>query len=87
MGKLGNDSLFVLQIVLAQQFHFNYTTVYRSRQGLQIFVTSVKHVVSVECALEEAFSIVGDNIIFVSGSPFSDVEIGFSFNSLIIFFL
>ncbi|KAL7619137.1 NAD-dependent malic enzyme 62 kDa isoform, mitochondrial [Lactuca sativa] len=31
---------------------------------------------SAECTPEEAFSIVGDNIIFASGSPFSDVELG-----------
>ncbi|XP_059305183.1 NAD-dependent malic enzyme 62 kDa isoform, mitochondrial [Lycium ferocissimum] len=29
-----------------------------------------------ECTPEEAFSIVGDNIIFSSGSPFKDVELG-----------
>ncbi|KAJ4727330.1 Malic enzyme [Melia azedarach] len=29
-----------------------------------------------ECTSEEAFSIVGDNIIFASGSPFKDVDLG-----------
>ncbi|KAK1559906.1 hypothetical protein Q3G72_019833 [Acer saccharum] len=29
-----------------------------------------------ECTPEEAFSIVGDNIIFASGSPFNDVNLG-----------
>ncbi|KAL6008284.1 hypothetical protein ACLOJK_033790 [Asimina triloba] len=29
-----------------------------------------------ECTPEEAFSIVGDNIIFASGSPFNDVDLG-----------
>ncbi|XP_015886484.3 NAD-dependent malic enzyme 62 kDa isoform, mitochondrial [Ziziphus jujuba] len=29
-----------------------------------------------ECTPEEAFSIVGDNIIFASGSPFKDVNLG-----------
>ncbi|MBA0697689.1 hypothetical protein Goari_021219 [Gossypium aridum] len=29
-----------------------------------------------ECTPEEAFSIVGDNIIFASGSPFRDVDLG-----------
>jgi len=29
-----------------------------------------------ECTAEEAFSIVGDNIIFASGSPFNDVNLG-----------
>jgi hypothetical protein len=29
-----------------------------------------------ECTPEEAFSIVGDNIIFASGSPFKDVDLG-----------
>ncbi|XP_068634067.1 NAD-dependent malic enzyme 62 kDa isoform, mitochondrial-like isoform X2 [Aristolochia californica] len=29
-----------------------------------------------ECTPEQAFSIVGDNIIFASGSPFSDVDLG-----------
>ncbi|KAJ0054553.1 hypothetical protein Pint_00031 [Pistacia integerrima] len=29
-----------------------------------------------ECTPEEAFSIVGDNIIFASGSPFKDVDMG-----------
>ncbi|KAF9687636.1 hypothetical protein SADUNF_Sadunf02G0113800 [Salix dunnii] len=29
-----------------------------------------------ECTPEEAFSIVGDNIIFASGSPFKDVDFG-----------
>ncbi|KAL6575791.1 hypothetical protein OROHE_000772 [Orobanche hederae] len=31
-----------------------------------------------ECTPEEAFSIVGDNVIFGSGSPFSNVELGAS---------
>ncbi|KAI3739044.1 hypothetical protein L2E82_29410 [Cichorium intybus] len=31
---------------------------------------------SAECTPEEAFSILGDNIIFASGSPFSDVDLG-----------
>lgn len=31
-----------------------------------------------ECTPEEAFSIVGDNIIFASGSPFKDVDLGMS---------
>lgn len=67
--------------------HIFLTFVIRVDAKFFLMLFQVKHVVSVECALEEAFSIVGDNIIFVSGSPFSDVEIGFSFNSLIIFFL
>lgn len=29
-----------------------------------------------ECTPEEAFSIVGDNVIFASGSPFKDVDLG-----------
>ncbi|KAH1069350.1 hypothetical protein AAZX31_03G090000 [Glycine max] len=29
-----------------------------------------------ECTAEEAFSILGDNIIFASGSPFSNVDLG-----------
>lgn len=29
-----------------------------------------------ECTPEEAFSIVGENVIFASGSPFADVELG-----------
>ncbi|XLU29805.1 hypothetical protein S245_065871, partial [Arachis hypogaea] len=29
-----------------------------------------------ECTLEVAFSILGDNIIFASGSPFRDVDLG-----------
>ncbi|KAF3657307.1 NAD-dependent malic enzyme 62 kDa isoform, mitochondrial [Capsicum annuum] len=29
-----------------------------------------------ECTSEEAFSILGDNIIFASGSPFKDVDLG-----------
>ncbi|XP_019187979.1 PREDICTED: NAD-dependent malic enzyme 62 kDa isoform, mitochondrial [Ipomoea nil] len=29
-----------------------------------------------ECTPEEAFSLVGDNIIFASGSPFNDVDLG-----------
>ncbi|KAM2945697.1 hypothetical protein COP2_028584 [Malus domestica] len=29
-----------------------------------------------ECTPEEAFSIVGDNIVFASGSPFKDVDLG-----------
>lgn len=29
-----------------------------------------------ECTPEEAFSIVGENIIFASGSPFKDVDLG-----------
>ncbi|KAK4792606.1 hypothetical protein SAY86_023041 [Trapa natans] len=29
-----------------------------------------------ECTAEEAFSIVGENIIFASGSPFKDVDLG-----------
>ncbi|XP_057979078.1 NAD-dependent malic enzyme 62 kDa isoform, mitochondrial [Malania oleifera] len=29
-----------------------------------------------ECTPEEAFSVVGDNIIFASGSPFKDVDLG-----------
>ncbi|XP_071689965.1 NAD-dependent malic enzyme, mitochondrial [Rutidosis leptorrhynchoides] len=29
-----------------------------------------------ECTPEEAFSIVGDNVVFASGSPFADVDLG-----------
>ncbi|KAB2603775.1 NAD-dependent malic enzyme 62 kDa [Pyrus ussuriensis x Pyrus communis] len=29
-----------------------------------------------ECTPEEAFSVVGDNIVFASGSPFKDVDLG-----------
>lgn len=29
-----------------------------------------------ECTPEDAFSIVGDNIIYASGSPFHDVNLG-----------
>ncbi|KOM58551.1 hypothetical protein LR48_Vigan11g158500 [Vigna angularis] len=29
-----------------------------------------------ECTAEEAFSVLGDNIIFASGSPFSNVDLG-----------
>ncbi|PRQ57015.1 putative malate dehydrogenase (decarboxylating) [Rosa chinensis] len=29
-----------------------------------------------ECTPEEAFSIVGDNVVFASGSPFKDVDLG-----------
>lgn len=52
-----------------------------------------------ECTPEEAFSIVGDHIIFGSGSPFNHVDLGtfiilftadgsnFSFNFLFLFAL
>ncbi|KAI6677533.1 hypothetical protein NL676_038329 [Syzygium grande] len=29
-----------------------------------------------ECTPEEAFSIIGENVIFASGSPFKDVDLG-----------
>lgn len=29
-----------------------------------------------ECTPEQAFSIVGDHVIFASGSPFDDVDLG-----------
>lgn len=29
-----------------------------------------------ECTPEEAFSIIGENIIFASGSPFKDADLG-----------
>lgn len=29
-----------------------------------------------ECTPEEAFSIIGENVIFASGSPFKDVNLG-----------
>lgn len=29
-----------------------------------------------ECTPQEAFSIVGDNVVFASGSPFKDVDLG-----------
>lgn len=35
-------------------------------------------IVLAECTPEEAFSIVGDNIIFGSGSPFANVDLGMS---------
>lgn len=31
-----------------------------------------------ECTAQEAFSILGDNIIFASGSPFKNVDLGMS---------
>lgn len=46
-----------------------------------------------ECTPEEAFSIVGDNVVFASGSPFKDVDLGMyedkfvSFSSSIVSFL
>lgn len=40
-----------------------------------------------ECTPEEAFSIVGDNIIFASGSPFKDVDLGMYENNCIGYFL
>lgn len=33
-------------------------------------------ILTAECTPEEAFSIVGDNIIYASGSPFKDVDLG-----------
>lgn len=36
------------------------------------------HFLTAECTPEEAFSIVGENTIFASGSPFSDVDLGIS---------
>ncbi|CAL2240710.1 unnamed protein product [Prunus armeniaca] len=38
-----------------------------------------------ECTPEEAFSIVGDNVVFASGSPFKDVDLGLKW--LILFLL
>lgn len=32
--------------------------------------------ISAECTAQEAFSILGDNIIFASGSPFKNVDLG-----------
>ena len=32
--------------------------------------------ITAECTPEEAFSIIGDNIIFASRSPFRDVDLG-----------
>lgn len=39
---------------------------------------------TVECTPEEAFSAVGKNIIFISGSPFQDVDLGWFSESLLI---
>lgn len=35
--------------------------------------------ITAECTPEEAFSILGEKIIFASGSPFSDVDLGILF--------
>lgn len=32
--------------------------------------------ITAECTAQEAFSILGDNIIFASGSPFKNVDLG-----------
>lgn len=32
--------------------------------------------ITAECTPQQAFSIVGDHVVFASGSPFSDVELG-----------
>ena len=39
--------------------------------------------ITAECTPEEAFSIVGDNIIFASGSPFRDVDLGMCLGYLV----
>lgn len=39
-----------------------------------------------ECTPEEAFSIVGDNVVYASGSPFADVDLGLSSNYIIYYF-
>lgn len=40
-----------------------------------------------ECTPEEAFSIVGDNIIFASGSPFKDVDLGMCAGDFVGYFM
>lgn len=42
-------------------------------------------IVTAECTPEEAFSIVGENIIFASGSPFMDVDLGMLGGAFVIF--
>lgn len=42
-----------------------------------LYATSLTFLTA-ECTAEEAFSVLGDNIIFASGSPFSNVDLGIS---------
>lgn len=51
------------------------------------FSCSVLSSSAAECTPEEAFSIVGDNIIFASGSPFKDVDLGMYKNNCFGYFL
>ena len=48
-----------------------------------LFYPSFLIFIKAECAPEEAFSIVGDNIIFASGSPFRDVDLGMCLGYLV----
>lgn len=42
--------------------------------------------VTAECTPEEAFSVLGENIIFASGSPFNDVDLGMcSYSCLLVY--
>lgn len=45
-------------------------------QLLPVLFAPLILLLTAECTPEEAFSIVGDNIIFASGSPFKDVDLG-----------
>lgn len=51
----------------------NYTSLLTSNQAFFFYCPCVS---TAECTPEEAFSIVGDNIIFASGSPFKDFDMG-----------
>lgn len=44
--------------------------------SLFLYLESSVPLLLAECTPEEAFSIVGDNIIFGSGSPFNNVDLG-----------
>jgi len=48
------------------------------KHGFVIFCMLPPSFLAAECTAEEAFSILGDNIIFASGSPFSNVDLGIS---------
>ncbi|KAE8723141.1 Detected protein of confused Function [Hibiscus syriacus] len=55
---------YEIQVFISLQFNTSYPK--QSCQGMHL----------AECTPEEAFKIVGDNIIFASGSPFRDVDLG-----------